>query len=289
MSTTQPAKITGENLVISLIHLKRPIFETAFQLKRKKYNAHPVPWRPKIKPLKNNTCNPVRGTLIAESILQTIMDFLHKLTQINNRNLSVMSRKTLLSLAAGVFFTPFAFAHPDHAQTLTGGFAHVFTGFDHMLSMLVLGVWAACLTKPLQRAISLLVPAILLVGFIVGTAFEYSVISLADKGIMASLILAGVLIASRLRFQGKNLIQMSLAIVFAVSFLLFHGIAHTEVTTRFSANFVIGLISASVVLQQLGLSVGKFLFVRLPAAHKYFGTIVSLAGLGIVGASIITG
>lgn len=42
-----------------------------------------------------------------------------------------------------LLFSGAAQAHPGHGGSLGAGFAHPFSGLDHLLTMIVAGVWGA--------------------------------------------------------------------------------------------------------------------------------------------------
>ena len=78
-----------------------------------------------------------------------------------------MIRPLKLSLAAlatlSVTATA-ALAHPGHGGGLAGGLAHPFTGLDHMLAMVAVGLWASQLGKRAMIVLPLLFAAVMAIG-----------------------------------------------------------------------------------------------------------------------------
>ena len=137
-----------------------------------------------------------------------------------------MKKSTLrvyLATLTGLFLLPAtALAHPGHtgmdSMGFAHGFSHPFTGVDHILAMLAVGLWAAQLGG---RAIWA-VPTAFVSLMLVGGALGVSGVSMPfiEQGILASILVLGVLIAGA--FKLPVTISASLVGMFA----LFHGVAH---------------------------------------------------------------
>ncbi|MDO8302187.1 MAG: HupE/UreJ family protein, partial [Sedimentisphaerales bacterium] len=57
-----------------------------------------------------------------------------------------VKKSWLAALGLSLIATP-AFAHPgEHTTGFWAGFVHPFTGLDHLVAMMLLGVWFALLT-----------------------------------------------------------------------------------------------------------------------------------------------
>ena len=119
----------------------------------------------------------------------------------------------LLLAAAGP-----ALAHPGHE---TSGFLHPFTGLDHMLAMVGVGLWAALLAgrKPV---ITVAVPAAFLAMMAIGAAAGFAGIKLplVEATILASVFVIGGLIIGAVRLP----VVWAMAVVGL--FAVFHGYAH---------------------------------------------------------------
>ena len=90
-----------------------------------------------------------------------------------------------------------ALAHPGHE---TSGFLHPFTGLDHVLAMVGVGLWAALLAgrKPV---IAVAVPAAFLAMMAIGAAAGFAGIKLplVEAAILASVFVIGGLIIGAVR------------------------------------------------------------------------------------------
>jgi len=126
------------------------------------------------------------------------------------------------ALALALVLPGMALAHTGHHDVAGGGFAtgfsHPFGGWDHMLAMIAVGIWAAQLAG---RSVWLL-PALFLSGMAAGGALGGLglEIPLVETGIIASILLLGGLIA----LAPRMVPALTLAVV-AVSGA-FHGHAH---------------------------------------------------------------
>ena len=179
----------------------------------------------------------------------------------------------LLLLAFAI--QPSVFAHPGHEVSgLSSGFGHPFSGLDHMLAMLAVGIWAA---QNGGRAFWLF-PAVFMgvmtFGGILGV--EGVNLPLVESGILASVLVLGLLIAA-----ARKLPLWTGALLVA-AFALFHGHAHgAELGQNTSAfAFSLGLLGATGILHALGVA-GGFL-----CSSQIAPKLVRVAG-GIVAASAV--
>lgn len=138
-------------------------------------------------------------------------------------------------------------AHPGHGSGgLASGFTHPLLGWDHLLVMLAVGLWAA------QKfgAARWQIPAAFVVAMMVGgTAGALGLhVPGVEFLIMLSVPVIGWILIERVKL--KNSTSAALAAFFA----FFHGLAHgAEMPASASAvSFVIGFAVATVLLQGLG-------------------------------------
>ena len=166
--------------------------------------------------------------------------------------LRIRRLRVALVLAALAVRTP-AFAHPGHPghETLGAwaGFAHPFTGLDHMLAMLAVGLWAALRGGSAR----LTWPATFLVAMAVG--FNLHALSpwLLEGGVLASVVLLGALTAANLRTGA----WLGLAVAGAAGAL--HGMAHAADVGQAAPTFELGMLSATALLHGAGLGLGLVL------------------------------
>ncbi len=143
-------------------------------------------------------------------------------------------------------------AHPGigDAHDLTHGFAHPFTGLDHLIAMLAVGVFAAQLGG---RALWLVPGTFIAVMAAAGvTGIMGVAIPHVETGIALSVLVLGAAIAFAMRVP--LLIAMALVAFFAI----FHGHAHgTEMSTSASGLlFGLGFVAATAVLHAIGTAFG---------------------------------
>src|SRR5216683_2352915 len=147
-----------------------------------------------------------------------------------------MSRTICLSLLLLAIAGP-ALAHPGHEGS---GFLHPFTGIDHLLVT----------RKP---ALSFLVPASFLEMMAVGAAAGFAGIKLplAEAAILASVFVIGGLLMGGARMPAAS------AMAVVGLFALFHGYAHAlEAPATAAGAYILGFLSATALLQGLGLGLG---------------------------------
>jgi urease accessory protein len=186
----------------------------------------------------------------------------------------VKSRSNLL-LSAALFLAlaPLAHAHPGHgpATGLASGFAHPFSGWDHLLVMLAVGYWAA------QLRAARLIPLAFLGAMVLGAAAGQwtGPVPGIEQGIAASVLVAGLLIARRARMGAGA------AAAWACAFALLHGAAHgAEMpATAGALAYGCGFVAATALLLLAGIAAGS-LSLRLPdRASRAPGWAVAAAGL----------
>ncbi|MEW6453354.1 MAG: HupE/UreJ family protein [Pseudomonadota bacterium] len=186
----------------------------------------------------------------------------------------MIARSLKLSLAAvaAVSLTATAaLAHPGHEGGLVGGLAHPFTGLDHLLAMVAVGLWASQLGKRAMIALPLLFPAVMAIGALMGA--NGIALPWVEAGIVASVVILGAVVA--LGVKPSLAVSATLVGVFA----LFHGHAHgTELPAAGSAlMYGVGFIAATLVLHAIGMGIG--VAAKRPLAMRYAGGAIAAAGL----------
>jgi urease accessory protein len=130
------------------------------------------------------------------------------------------------------------------------GFAHPFTGFDHLLAMVSVGLWGAFLGRPLIYVLPVVFPVVMVGGAVLGM-FAMPVPSV-EMGIALSVTVLGTCIALALRAP------VWLAAVIVGAFAIFHGYAHgSELPSAADpAGYSSGFVLATGLLHLLGIGVG---------------------------------
>jgi len=179
-----------------------------------------------------------------------------------------------------------AFAHTGHgmAAGFSHGFAHPFGGFDHLLVMIAIGIFASQLGG---RALWL-VPATFVLVMGLGGALGVAdmPVPYVETAIAASVMILGAIIA--LGIRAPVAVAMGLAGLFAV----FHGYAHgAEMpATGSGLAYAAGFMSATVLLHLAGISLGLLFGLfgegRGRVFYRAAGVIIGLAGAGFLAYSV---
>ena len=187
-----------------------------------------------------------------------------------------MVRRSVFALAM-LLAAPVVVAHGEGAHAysagLIAGLAHPFSGLDHFLAMVAVGLWAA---QKGGRALWLLpvtFVGIMALGGIIGMGGV--TLPGMEMGIALSVLALGLLIALQLRWS----LQVACATVGL--FALFHGAAHgVEMPLAASPwGYGLGMIAATTLLHGAGVLAGiKFRQIILRVA----GVMISMAGLGMM-------
>ena len=157
--------------------------------------------------------------------------------------------RTICLTAAMISLAGPALAHPGHEAS---GFLHPFTGVDHLLAMVGVGIWAALLAVRKPSA-ALLVPATFLMMMAVGAAAGFAGIKLpmVEAIILGSVFVFGGLLMAAVRLPSAA--AMAVAGLFAI----FHGYAHAlEAPASGAGTYILGFLAATALLQAVGLGLG---------------------------------
>jgi urease accessory protein len=183
----------------------------------------------------------------------------------------------LLAVAVLVLASP-AHAHIIDAggAGLAQGFSHPFTGLDHILAMVAVGIWAAQAGRPSLWVLPVAFPLAMAGGGLLGVAGVP--VPGVEAGIAASVLGLGLLIA----FQAKPPLALSIALVGL--FALFHGHSHGPELPQAASPVLYGLgfIVATAILHAIGLGIG--LVMRLPKgmmAVRVGGGAIAAAGIAL--------
>lgn len=172
-----------------------------------------------------------------------------------------MKLRSLFRLTAAggalVFFPSLALAHPGHdghelTWDFSGGFGHPLSGFDHLLAMIAVGLWAAQLGGRARW----LVPSVFVGVMALGAAAGHygATVSWLEQGIAASVVVLGLLVATTKRLP----IAAGLALI--SGFAVLHGIAHgAEMPVNAGGlSYGCGFVLATALLHGMGLLIGQW-------------------------------
>lgn len=165
----------------------------------------------------------------------------------------------LLAFALYLVWAPSAQAHVEQGQAVgfITGLEHPWSGLDHVLAMIAVGLWGAQLGNPAMWVLPIIFPMVMSFGAMMGLLG----IPLPgiEVGIAASAILLGGMVLGEVR--PKLVVAAILVGVFAI----FHGHAHgTELPAGQSGLlYSMGFVIATGVLHGIGIIIG--LIHRWPA------------------------
>jgi urease accessory protein len=153
-------------------------------------------------------------------------------------------------------------AHLISAQGagFAAGFAHPFSGLDHLLAMVAVGLWAAQLGGRARWLVPLAFMGAMAAG--AGLALAGVRLPAVETGIASSVMILGLLVAISARLPAVT------SAVLVGAFAVFHGHAHgTELPQAASeALYGAGFLLATAALHATGLGLGAALHRRLASA-----------------------
>jgi urease accessory protein len=171
-----------------------------------------------------------------------------------------------------------AFAHPGHnVSGFAAGLVHPFSGLDHLLAMVAVGLWAAQgnTMKRGGRKIWLL-PATFMTMLAVGSsiALQWHSLPLVEPGIAASVLALGLLIALSLQLPA------SLSVAIIGLFGLLHGYAHGLELPRSAApaEYALGFLAATATLHLSGIAAGLAMRQHHALLSRLLGSAIAVSG-----------
>lgn len=167
-------------------------------------------------------------------------------------------------------------AHSGHHHHFTGGisegFLHPFTGLDHLLALLAVGIWCALQ----QKKEALLSAGTLAAGMVMGAVIGMGI----DGGLWMEASIAVSVLAMGLLIIFRQVSVRSAALV-AATVGVIHGLAHgAEMPAHDRGAFILGFVLASTlifVLGRLAMNAGAAL-ANTKLSRFGFGGITALAG-----------
>lgn len=166
-----------------------------------------------------------------------------------------------------------AFAHPGHnVSGLAAGLLHPFTGLDHLLAMVAVGLWAAqCGGRRLW-----LLPAAFMTALALGAAvaMQWQGLPMVESGIATSVLALGLLVALAKR------LPVAFSVAFTALFGLLHGYAHGLELPQSAvpAEYALGFLMATAVLHLGGVAVGLAVGRHHAALARTAGVAIAVAG-----------
>ena len=162
------------------------------------------------------------------------------------------SSKYFTVLLTALALTPMlAQAHPNHGTaSFASGLAHPLTGFDHLLAMVAVGLWAVQLGGRAVWTVPLTFVSVMTLGAFLG--MSGMALPFVETGILASVLILGVLVAASVR------LPLAASAVIVGVFALAHGQAHgTEMPVNASGFvYALGFVSVTAQLHLTGIGWG---------------------------------
>lgn len=172
-----------------------------------------------------------------------------------------------------------AFAHPGHdVSGFAAGLMHPFSGLDHLLAMVAVGLWAA------QRSIGQrggrkiwLLPAAFMTMLAIGAgiAMHWQSLPMVESGIAASVLALGLLIALSLQLPA------SLSVAITALFGLLHGYAHGLELPQSAApaEYALGFLAATAALHLGGITLGVATRRHYAVLSRLLGAAIAISGV----------
>lgn len=166
-------------------------------------------------------------------------------------------------------------AHPGHGPvTFANGVVHPFSGLDHLLAMMAVGLWAGMRGGRAR----LIWPASFVLAMLGGYGLGQMGLALPalEPGILASVIVLGLVVATGVR---ANLVGgMALMLVFGG----LHGNAHGLEAPQGGWAFGLGFVVSTMVLHLIGLGMAQgIILLRRPAWARVMGMGTALGGAAL--------
>lgn len=164
---------------------------------------------------------------------------------------------------------------PGTSHGFQDGVMHPFTGWDHLLAMFAVGLWAVQQRGRAMWQIPLTFVSVMVLGGILGVAGAN--MPGVEIGIGFSVLALGALIA----FKTSLAPSLDMAVVGA--FALFHGFAHGhEMPASAGAlPFSLGFIVSTVTLHGLGMAAGLGLRNQAQTV-RFMGAVIAACGLSLL-------
>ena len=171
-----------------------------------------------------------------------------------------------------------AFAHPGHdVSGFAEGLVHPFSGLDHLLAMVAVGLWAAQgnTMKRGGRKVWLL-PATFMTMLAAGSgiAMQWQSLPLVEAGIATSVLALGLLIALSLQLPA------ALSVAITALFGLLHGYAHGLELPQSAApaEYALGFLAATSTLHLSGIMLGIATRQNYALLSRLLGSAIALSG-----------
>ena len=157
-----------------------------------------------------------------------------------------------LMLSAYLFWASSAQAHVEQGQAVgfVTGLEHPWSGFDHVLAMIAVGLWGAQLGNPAMWILPVTFPMVMSLGAMMG------LLGIPLPGIEIGIAVSAILLGGMV--LGEVRPKLVVAAVLVGFFAIFHGHAHgTELPAGQSGLlYSMGFVIATGCLHGIGITIG---------------------------------
>jgi len=169
-----------------------------------------------------------------------------------------------------------AFAHVEQGQAsgFLTGLKHPWSGLDHVLAMIAVGLWGAQLGNPALWLLPVTFPMMMSLGAVMG------LIGMGLPGVEVGIALSSLLLGGMVMGEARP--KLAVAMLLVGFFAVFHGHAHgTELPPGQSGLlYSMGFVIATGCLHGMGIGIG--LVHRWPAGRLALrGAGAFIAGMGL--------
>jgi urease accessory protein len=173
-----------------------------------------------------------------------------------------------------------AFAHPGYnVSGFAAGLMHPFSGLDHLLAMVAVGLWAA---QGRGRKVWLL-PATFMTMLAAGAgiAMHWQSLPLVEAGIAVSVLALGLLIALSLQLPA------AVSVAITALFGLLHGYAHGLELPQSAvpAEYALGFLAATAALHLGGTTLGIAARQHHALLPRLLGSAIAVSGAYLLASS----
>jgi urease accessory protein len=157
-----------------------------------------------------------------------------------------------LVFAVCLLWTPSAQAHIQQGQAIgfVTGLEHPWSGLDHVLAMIAVGLWGAQLGNPALWLLPVTFPMVMSLGAMMG------LLGIPLPGIEIGIAVSAILLGAMVMGEVKP--KLFIAAVMIGFFAIFHGHAHGTELPAGQSGFLysMGFVIATGVLHGIGITTG---------------------------------
>lgn len=200
------------------------------------------------------------------------------------KTMNIKYKNYLAAISSFIFFAPaLAHAHTGLGQAngFMHGLAHPVSGFDHLLAMVAVGIWASQIGGKGIWAIPATFVGIMSFGGLLG--INGATMPFVEEGIAMSVLIFGVLIAAATR------LPLIASAIMVGLFAIFHGFAHGAEMPGTATGFAYGMgfALATTILHLCGIGMGTLLQkMGKVQVVRYAGGAIAISGMYLLSVCI---